>query len=244
MLMLAACLGSDSADSVQGSWVLESGTLHGEPLELLASHPVTLDLGEDTVGGTAACNGYQGEYRVSGPDFEIVEGLAVTEMACGPEEIMTTERRYLDALLAADTVSLDNGMLILSGAGSDVELIFTILEPAPVGDLVDTVWVLESLIEGDAVASVGGERAMLILHPDGTFEGSTGCRSIAGDYTVSGAEVVFTSWGAEGECPADLVDQDGVVVAVLGDGFRAEVDGAMLTLWSRGDQGLVYRAGS
>ncbi|MBW3666577.1 MAG: META domain-containing protein [Actinobacteria bacterium] len=161
MLLLAACLGSDLADSVEGSWVLESGTLHGEPIELLASHPVTLDLGEGSIGGTAACNGYQGEYRVSGPEFELVEGLAVTEMACGPEEVMTTERRYLDALLAVDTVSLDNGELILSGAGSDVELIFTTLEPAPVADLVRTVWVLQSLIEGEAVTSVGG--AMFIL---------------------------------------------------------------------------------
>lgn len=120
VLVATACLGSDFADSIQGSWILESGTLDGDLIELAASHPVTLELGEDSIGGTAACNGYQGNYRVSGSEFEIVEGLAVTEMACIPEEIMTTERRYLDALMAANRVSLDDGKLVLSGAGSEL----------------------------------------------------------------------------------------------------------------------------
>lgn len=361
LLLVAACLGSDFADSIEGSWILESGTLNGEPIELHASHSVTLVLEEDSISGTAACNGYQGGFRVSGSAFEITDGLAVTEMGCVPEEIMMTERGYLDALLASDTVVFENGKLIVSGAASElvytadegsesdptgdvfgpatigswqlisgavdgvpipvvashpitlevgddsvggtsacnrygieyrddrrievsgtamacepnvmvsesayleaitranaasvedgdlaltgdgVELLFLRLDPAPVAELVGTDWVLESLIEGDAVVSVGGEPATLVLSSDGTFAGSTGCRSIAGEYTFSGAEVLFTSWGAEGECPGELADQDGVVVTVLGDGFRVEVDGDTLTLWSRGDQGLIYRASS
>ena len=120
VLVATACLGSDFADSIHGSWILESGTVDGDPIEVTASHPVTLELGEDSIRGTAACNGYQGLYRVSGSEFEIVDGLAVTEMACIPDEIMTTERRYLDALLAANRVSLDDGKLVLSGAGSEL----------------------------------------------------------------------------------------------------------------------------
>ena len=45
-----------------------------------------------------------------------------------------------------------------------------------------------------------------------------------------------------GVCPPAAVGQGRVVLQVLGDGFRAEVDGDRLTLTSRGGDGLVYRA--
>jgi heat shock protein HslJ len=45
-----------------------------------------------------------------------------------------------------------------------------------------------------------------------------------------------------GVCPPAAVEQERVVLQVLGDGFRAEVDGDRLTLTSRGGDGLVYRA--
>jgi hypothetical protein len=61
---------------------------------------------------------------------------------------------------------------------------------------------------------------------------------------VSGADVAMTEMTAHGECPAELETQDGHVVTVLGDGFRAVVDGQLLTLTSSGDLGLVYRSDS
>ena len=33
-------------------------------------------------------------------------------------------------------------------------------------------------------------------------------------------------------------------MGVLGDGFRVEIDGASLSLWSMGDVGLIYRSSS
>jgi heat shock protein HslJ len=123
LLLLAACLGSDFTDSLEGSWQLDSGTLEGEPIVLQASHPVTMNLDGERISGTAACNGYQGEYRISGSRFQIRDGVAATEMACTPSQVMETERRFLDALVAADTVALDDGRLILSGP--DTELVFT-----------------------------------------------------------------------------------------------------------------------
>jgi hypothetical protein len=47
---------------------------------------------------------------------------------------------------------------------------------------------------------------------------------------------------AHGDCPVELRDQDAVVVRVLGDGFRVEVDHEILTLTSTGNEGLAYRA--
>ena len=37
-----ACLGSDFADSLEGSWRLTSGTVDGEPIPILDSHPITI----------------------------------------------------------------------------------------------------------------------------------------------------------------------------------------------------------
>lgn len=107
--------------------------------------------------------------------------------------------------------------------------------------LTGAVWVLESLVQGESVSDVGGERATLELFSDGSMLGSTGCRALNGSYTNAGVEVTMTELSAHGDCPAELRDQDAVVVRVLGNGFRVEVDDEILTL-TTGNEGLAYRA--
>jgi heat shock protein HslJ len=80
-----------------------------------------------------------------------------------------------------------------------------------------------------------------MLNADGTLTGSTGCRAITGRYVVNGAEIAFNELSTEGECPADLAGQDAHVIEVLGDGFRAAVDGQVLTLSDANGKGLGYR---
>ena len=242
-LIATACLGSDFTDSLEGSWELRSGTLHGEPLTLLDSHPITMTLEDGEIGGTAACNGYGGQYTISGGAFSIEDGLAVTEMACSPAEVMESEREFLVALMAVDEIELTNDGLTLRG--SQAELLFQPLEPVPMSDLIGTVWILDGLVDGDTVMSptAGAEKATLQLSEDGTFVGSTGCRDISGSYQMTGAEVQFTDWGAEGECNAELEEQDSRVISGLEGGFRVEIEGDRMTTWVAGDEGLLYRAG-
>lgn len=125
-LLTVACLGSDFADSVEGAWQMTSGTVDGEQIPLVESHPITIDFDEDgQVGGTAACNGYGGSYELSGADISF-GNLAMTEMACFPEETMQAEAMFANAISRVDTVAVD-GELTLSGQG--VELAFEALEP-------------------------------------------------------------------------------------------------------------------
>ncbi|HSO50114.1 MAG TPA: META domain-containing protein, partial [Acidimicrobiia bacterium] len=140
----------------------------------------------------------------------------------------------------ATTLAATDDQLTLTGAG--VELVFNKLPPVPTAALTNTVWVLETLIEGDSASSVGGERATLELFTDGSMLGSTGCRNLHGRYVVSGAEIQMPEFAAEGECPQELEAQDGMVVTVLGDGFRVLVEGEVLTLTSAGNLGLIYHA--
>lgn len=243
ILALTACLGSDFADSVQGDWELESGALDDEPIPMVDSHPITMTLEDDEIYGTAACNGYGGTFALDGSEFSIEDGLAVTEMACMPREVMDSEQAFLEALTRVETVELGDGALTLRGP--DVELTFELLPPVPTAELTETLWVLDGLIQGEAVTSpVQGERATLELSDDGTFTGYTGCRNISGSYQITGAEVQFTDFGAEGECSAEFQEQGNRVISALEGGFRVEIEDTRMTTWVAGDEGLVYRAGS
>jgi heat shock protein HslJ len=153
---------------------------------------------------------------------------------------MESERAYLAALERVVQSSEDGDELVLLGEG--VELRFRATEPPPIESMTGAVWVLERVIDRDVVSDAAGERAALEMYTDGSVIGSTGCRTFHGHYQPRGADVLFTDFSLDGECPDELVSQDSHVVSVLGDGFRARIDGETLTLTARGQQGLLYRA--
>ena len=239
--LLAGCGEPAEPASIEGAWQLDAGTLDGDPIPFVDGFPFTLTIDAETASGTAACNGYGGSYTTEDGGITFSE-FGATAMACVPEETMASESAYLEALTRATTVTVTADTLTLTGDG--VELSFSDLPPVPTADLTNTVWVLESLIEGDSASNAGGERATLELFTDGSMLGSTGCRNLHGRYVVSGSEVQMHEMAAEGVCPQELEAQDGQVVTVLGDGFRALVEDDMLTLTSAGNLGLTYRADS
>jgi heat shock protein HslJ len=246
-LMLVACGSagtpptspSEEPFDPQGSWELTSGRAGGVEIPIVDDHPITLTIEGAAVGGTAACNSYGGRLTVTDGRLQIRD-LGMTAMGCD-EPLMAAEAAYTAALNAVELIGGDGGELVLSGP--NVELRFSALAPPPTAEIVDTTWVLETLFVGDVASAVLGERATLELHSDGTFSGSTGCRSFSGDWHEQGQQIVAPSWGMDGrECPADLTQQDGHVVSVIGDGFVATVTRDLLTLTDPGGVGLVYRA--
>ncbi|HEX6299466.1 MAG TPA: META domain-containing protein [Acidimicrobiia bacterium] len=241
-LTSTACLGSDFADSVEGSWQMTTGTVDGKEIPLLDSHPISITFQGDQVSGTASCNGYGGTYELDGSTITFSE-LAMTEMACSPEETMQAEAMFATALPRVDRVSLD-GQLTLSG--DDVEMVFEAIEPVPESGLTNTVWVLDGLIQGESVSSpVSGTRATIEFFSDGSALGDTGCRPFSGEYTISGAEVVMTDLAADGhECGPAVASQDSLFLTVIGDGFRVEIEQNRLTTWIPGDEGLTFIAES
>ncbi len=230
-----------SDDPTGITWELTDGVVDGDPVRIVDGYPITLSLTDEGAGGTAACNGYGGMYEIAGAQITFTE-LIWTEMACVAEGVMESEQTYLKGLLLVDAYSMTEDSLILSG--EQVRLDFIALPPVATAELTGTVWVLETLLDGEAASSVNGDRATLELFTDGSMLGSTGCRTLDGQYIVSGAEVAMTEMTAHGECSAELEAQDSHVVTVLGDGFRAFVEGQLLTLTSSGDLGLVYRSDS
>lgn len=247
-VLVAACgteSSSGDAEPLDGIWELGSATVDGEAITLLDDFRVTATITGDEIGGRAACNSY-------GATMQIVDGgvtfeeMGSTAMLCEPP-VMEVEEAFMTALDRVNSVSRSGPLLVFTGPGVDLE--FKLLAPAPMADLVGVTWMLSEIVHGDTVTSAAegadgpGEKAMLVLHQDGTLAGHTGCRRLSGQFVVSGDEIVFTSFITDGECIPELWWQDNQVVSVLGDGFTAEIVGRRLTVTSTGGEGLVFRAG-
>lgn len=224
-----------------GTWVLDEGTVDDRSIDVPDGSRITLTPGQDDqVGGSSGCNGYGATVDIDGErvDFNITGG---TDMGCA-SEVMAAEKDYLEALPQVTHASSQDGTLHLSGP--DVALTFELSEPVAIEDISGVEWRLESLVVGGERTPAQGEPASLVLAEDGTVSGSTGCRQLQGRYDTFGDQVNFPEFGAEGECPPELQDQDSHIVTVLGDGFRADLHGEDLRLTSDGNLGLVYRRSS
>lgn len=225
-----------STELVGTAWQLVRGTGPDGAIPLVDGWPITLTFDEDTFGGTAACNGYGGSYTFDGSAITLSE-LGWTDMGCDGS-VMASQNVFLESLVLVGSAEQADDQLLLTGGG--VELTFAPETPVPTAELVGTTWLLDTLVEGEAASTVQGDPATLLLDAEGNVSGGTGCRSFTGTYIINGGSVLFPDFGMQGECPAQLTAQDGLVVNVLGDGFTVQIDGDRLTLFSVGNEGLSY----
>lgn len=224
-----------------GDWILESGTLDGAGIPVLADYPITFSVDGTEVGGQAACNDYGG--RLTLVDGQIRLGqTSSTAMLCGdPDgEVMRSEAAFGRALGEVRAARLEGDRLTLTGPA--VELVFNRQAPIPLAELVGTDWVLESVIDGDVASAAIGDPATLRLDKDGSFHGSTGCRTFTGTWIEAAGRLAATQLAMEGECPDGLAGQDGAVAEAI-DGALVSIEGDGLTLTKNGGSSLVYRRG-
>ena len=233
-----AAPGAAPVEVMGTTWTLAEATIDGDAVRVPVGYRVTLLVDGDQAGGTSACNRYGASWSAHGG--QVAVGMpSSTEIGCAPD-VLAAEESYLAALPRVTAAAREGDRLRLTGDG--VDLAFTAREGVPVEALVGTTWELGTLVDGDTAATPAGDAATLRLEADGSLSGSTGCRQLSGRYVVTGDEVLFTSFAADGECPEKLATQDSHVVEVLGDGFQAALDGDRLTLTKAGARGLGYRA--
>jgi heat shock protein HslJ len=222
-----------------GDWQLTELLVGGAPVALVEDSPVTMTVSGARIGGTSACNGYGAELVVV--DGQVRFGEWSSTMMLCEDAVMVVEGSFTQAMAQVRTAAREGDDLVLRGDG--VELRFTPLAPPPTEAIVGTTWRLESLIEGETASSPAGDPATLVLHADGRYEGSTGCRSFTGRWIEAEGRYVATELAMDQtECPPDLQAQDSHVTGVVGE-FRATVEGDTLTITARGGSTLVYRAG-
>jgi len=226
--------------SLEGAWVLAAGTVDGQALALNDQYRVTMTIEGSQIGGQAACNGYGGAVSITNGSFTVTE-IAQNEMACEPE-VMKLEAAFLEGLLRITDATRSGDTAHLTG--DNVEYMFEPAAPVPTAELIGVTWVLDTIIQGATASSTvtTAQPATLHLDADGTFTGGTGCRELSGEYIVAGAAVHFTSFDAEGECPAEVQRQDGQVITVLEGGFTVHIEGNRLTVSTAGGEGLSYSA--
>ncbi len=125
-LTLAACAdpSEPGADPTLSDWTLQSGTVDGADIPIVADHPITLTFeDEGAIAGTSACNSYFGGYTIDGTDISFTD-MGSTQMACEPAEVMDSESMYFDAMSKVDSFTATDDTLTLTGDG--VELVFEV----------------------------------------------------------------------------------------------------------------------
>ena len=222
---------------LNGTWQLTAGSHDGVVLPITADRPITMTIDGAQIGGSA-CNIYGGTIAVDGPSVTI-GALSMTEMAC-EEPLMTAEATYMAALAKVTGAERSGDELRLHGDG--VELTYSLVPPVADSELTGTIWVLDSLISGNAVSTVGGDPATLEFTDDGTFTGGTGCRGFGASYAAAGAQITVSNFVNDDRgCVEGLAPQDEHVLEVLVNGFSVAIDGNRLTLMN-GALGLGYTA--
>lgn len=231
----SSTIADGSGPDPTGSWVLVAG-----PVDPIPGWDVTVTIDGGLVTGTAACNGYGGD--VTWGDGEIaIDGIGMTEMGC-EAPVQALEQAFLSSLVAVEAYDVDGDRLEL--VAPDGTWTFDRLPEVPTAELVGTTWVVDGYLDGDAVSNEPGmDHAFVELSADGTVVGATNCRQLSGTWIDVGGEILFDSFGADGECPPEGGDLDGRIIGVLGDGFRPAIDGDRLTVTSQGGVGLTFRAG-
>ena len=102
------------------------------------------------VNAHGGCNSISGPYAIAGDRFSVTR-MASTAMGC-EAPLLQQDEWLVDLLedariaLAGDTLTLDNGQIRLTLLDREVA--------SPDKPLVGTKWVLDSIVDGDAVSSV------------------------------------------------------------------------------------------
>lgn len=248
-VLLVGCASPQSTTSasdpaVQGRWQLQEGYDAEGAFDLTESW-ITLDIARTTNGtGLTPCNNY-GITLIGGPGAVYVSQTFRTKASCASDELTRLEARYLSTLVSANHATAGEGRLVLNAP--DSQLTFVQASQLRSKEIVETAWVLESLVTwqgGEPILSRAGGDGTLWVDATGGFRGGTGCRYFDGRYEVQNGEVVITRITPElNYCGPESQAQELHVSVVLSGMVRVEVLGDLLTLRNDTfDRGLLYRA--
>lgn len=109
LVMLSAC--SKQTSLVDTKWKLIN--LDGKTA--MTDVTITLNFGEDSIGGSDGCNAYGGSYTASETTIKFGDDLFSTEMYC-TDEIMTQSTAYYNVLGKIDSFMVDSQLLTLFDA--------------------------------------------------------------------------------------------------------------------------------
>jgi heat shock protein HslJ len=205
---------------------------------LVPGSEVRISFADGQIGASGGCNSMGGPYTIDG-DHLVVRQLAMTEMACEPR--LMDQDAWLASLLDGATIRLDGDTLTLSNDGAALTLVDREVAD-PDRPLVDTRWIVDGLVTGDAVSSVPvGVVAALTFSAD-RVEVEAGCNRGGGAVSVTEATMTFGPIAlTKMACEGGAMQVERLVSEVLSGDVRYTIESRTLTL-DAGDVGLVLRA--
>jgi heat shock protein HslJ len=247
--VLAACTGDAASPSpaspspaapptaadLDGRTFLSTGATG---VTLVEGSQVRLMFTADTISAQAGCNSMGGGYSLTDGVLDLGM-LATTEMAC--EEPLMRQDQWLAGFLDGAAASLDGSTLML--ANGDATLTLGDREVAdPDRPLVGTRWLVDGLINADAVSSMPAGVTAALTFADDRVDVEAGCNTGSGPVTIGDSTIAFgpilTTRMACGEA-AMSVEQ--AILGVLAGDVTYAVEADSLTL-TNGASGLTLRA--
>jgi len=112
---------ANELDAIIGEWLLEEGTLDGQPIPMVPEAPITLSVNAIRVTGTSACNSYGADWVFTNDGLRL-DDITMTLMLC-EGHIGASETAYLEALRRTATVELDGERLVFAGEGAELRFV-------------------------------------------------------------------------------------------------------------------------
>lgn len=240
-LLLSACSTTQPAAPVPAlegtSWTVTA--IQGTAT--ITDNPPLLDFADGQITGTSGCNRFFGPFKQDQAKLTLGP-TGATMMACTDEAVTAQETTLFQAFEKVTGVQAVDAGVELTGADGKVLLALKVREPEPDKPLQGTNWILDGIIEGDAVSSVVGDDPITLTIADGKLHASA-CNQINGDATVDGQNLkVGPLMSTRMACPSEEETiQEGQLIAYLEAATGFEIKGSTLTI-TAGDNGLAFRA--
>lgn len=221
-----------------GEYVVTSVTDGGKPHAVVPGSEIRLTFTDGQLGLRAGCNHLSASYEIDGDDLT-AGPMGGTEMGC-PQPLMDQDT-WLAGLFARP-VQLGSDPLTIT-AGDVVLTLVPREEASPDRPLAGTRWVLDGVVQGDAVSSVpaGPPVVLELAGTEATIAGL--CNGWSAEVAVSDAAITWTpglrTLMACADEPRNRLDAE--VSALLTGRTAYEIEERTLRL-TRDDRGLVFGA--
>jgi heat shock protein HslJ len=208
------------------SWKLVE--LNAQPVAASKAE-IVLDPTDHHVSGSTGCNRIAGSYELNGESIHFGP-LAMTMMACVPDELMKLEQTFVKALATVQAWKMDGAHLALLDAQGKVVAQFDATPPV---SLEHTSWHLVELRAKPVAENEDApNKAEIVLdQTEHRVSGSAGCNRIMGGYELKGDSLHFGPLGMTMmACAPELMKQEQTFVKALADVAAWKIDGTQLDL--------------
>jgi heat shock protein HslJ len=179
-----------------------------------------------------------GQYTITDSTLHLTGPMSQTEMAC--DAALMDQDAWIAAFIDGAAMTTDGQMLVLTNDG----VTLTFMDEAvtnPDRPIEGTTWVVEGLVQNQAVSSVPAGLTSTLVFADGKVA-YAGCNSGSGTATIGDGTITFGPMATTRmACPQPAMDLESFVLGVLTGEVRSTVDGDVLHLLGAGG-GLDLRA--